>query len=279
MRAMAPGSSRNAPGRQRATHVLIGCVVSSLAVAAPQTHPATARPAAPVRSIAPGADVRDAAAPQAVDANSAPARPALDLGPTVVKSAIDAADADYAPSSAPRTAFGTAPPSTTPSEFLQFLQESYGTQNLRAVVFLNSPGGRVLASMEFGTLLRRMGAAAVVAGVYPNGSGGTVMTNGQCFSACVYAFMGGRKRVVPASSQIGIHRMFAYEQEYDASNGEEVVRRRYDNGTMGAVLKRYTSQMGVSPSIISEAEHIPSDGLKILSRNEIRRYRLGVPHL
>lgn len=168
---------------------------------------------------------------------------------------------------------------STPSEFLQFLQENYGTRSLRAVVFLNSPGGRVLASMEFGTLLRKMGAAAVVAGVYPNGSGGTVMTNGQCFSACVYALMGGRKRVIPASSQVGIHRMFAYEQDYDANSGEAYVRRRYDNGAMGSMLKRYTSQMGVSPALISEAEHISSDGLKILSRNEIRRYHLGVPHL
>ncbi len=167
---------------------------------------------------------------------------------------------------------------STPGEFMSFLQETYGSHNLHAVVFLDSPGGRVLASMEFGTLLRQIGAAAVIAGVYSNGAGGAVMTNGQCFSACVYAFMGARKRVVPSSSQIGIHRMFAYEQEVDSS-GESYVRRRYDNGQMGSVLKRYTSAMGVNPALISEAEHIPSDGLKILSRSEIRRYHLGVPHL
>ena len=166
----------------------------------------------------------------------------------------------------------------TPSEFESFLQENYGARNLHAVVFLNSPGGRVLASMEFGAQLRRIGAAAVVAGVYANGSGGTVMTNAQCFSACVYAFMGARKRVVPSTSQIGIHRMFLYEQDVDQS-GEAYVRRRYDNGTMGSVLKRYTSEMGVSPALISAAEHIPSSNLKILSQSEIRRYHLGVPHL
>jgi hypothetical protein len=167
---------------------------------------------------------------------------------------------------------------TTPSEFMSFLQENYGSRNLHAVVFLDSPGGRVLASMEFGTLLRQIGASAVVAGVYSNGAGATVMTNGQCFSACVYAFMGARKRVIPNASQIGIHRMFAYEQNVDAA-GEAYVRRRYDNGQMGSVLKRYSSEMGVNPALISEAEHIPSEGLKILSRKEIRRYHLGVPHL
>lgn len=167
---------------------------------------------------------------------------------------------------------------STPSDFTSFLQENYGSRNLHAVVFLDSPGGRVLASMEFGTMLRQIGAAAVVAGVYSNGAGGVVMTNGQCFSACVYAFMGARKRVVPSSSQIGIHRMFAYEQQVDSS-GEAYLRRRYDNGAMGSMLKRYSSEMGVNPALISAAEHIPSEGLKILSRNEIRRYHLGVPHL
>ncbi len=166
----------------------------------------------------------------------------------------------------------------TPAEFVAFLQSNYGTRDLHAVVFLDSPGGRVLASMQFGTLLRRIGAAAVVAGVYPTESGRLVLTNGQCFSACVYAFMGARKRVVPASSQIGIHRMFAYEEEVDRS-GEAYLRRRYDNGQMGSVLKRYSAEMGVNPALISLAEHIPSSGLHILSRAEIRRYHLGVSHL
>jgi hypothetical protein len=167
---------------------------------------------------------------------------------------------------------------TTPGEFLEFLRGNYGSRNLHAVVFLDSPGGRVLASMEFGSLLRKIGAAAVVAGVYSREGGGAVLTNGQCFSACVYAFMGARKRVVPASSQIGIHRMFAYEQNVDAS-GDAYLRRRYDDGEMGLLLKHYSTEMGVNPELISLAEHIPSDALRILSRNEIRRYRLGVSHL
>lgn len=167
----------------------------------------------------------------------------------------------------------------TPGEFKSFLQENEGARGLHAVVFLDSPGGRVMASMEFGTLLRQIGAAAVVGGVQATEEGRVIITNGQCFSACVYAFIGARKRVVPVSSQIGIHRMFAYQQEVDANNGTAYLRRRYDNGEVGQMLKRYTSAMGVSPALISEAEHISSDGLKILTRSEIRRYRLAASHL
>lgn len=167
----------------------------------------------------------------------------------------------------------------TPGQFLDFLDRNADLRNLHAVVFLDSPGGRVLASMELGTLLRRIGAAAVVARVAPDGAGGTVMVNAQCFSACVYALMGARKRVIPAQSQIGIHRMFVYEEGMDASGTMLLRQRRFDNGDMRSFLMRYSSEMGVSPGLIAAAEHVSSDDLKILSRTEIRRWHLGVSKL
>ena len=166
----------------------------------------------------------------------------------------------------------------TPGRFLDFI-ESHSRGDLHAVVFLDSPGGRVVASMEFGTLLRKIGAAAVVARVYPDGQGGAIMTNAQCFSACVYALMGARKRVIPARSQIGIHRMFVYEDSMDASGTTILRHRRFDNGNMRSFLEDYSSEMGVSPGLIAAAETVPSSQLKILTRSEIRRWHLGVPKL
>ena len=138
-------------------------------------------------------------------------------------------------------------------------------------MFLDSPGGRVLASTEFGKVLRQVGAAVIVARVGAEG-----MTNAQCFSACVYALMGAAKRVIPSSSMVGIHRMFAYEAEVDPSGTTEVLHRRYDNGEMKEYLQRYSNEMGVNPGLISDAEHVSSDNLRILSKKDIRRYRLGV---
>ena len=168
---------------------------------------------------------------------------------------------------------------STPSRFLDFIQQNYDRRNLHAVVFLDSPGGRVFASMEFGTLLRKVGAAAVVARVYADGNGGSVISNAQCFSACVYALMGARKRVIPGSSQVGIHRMFAYEDHFNMFGGVTARERRYDNGDMRSYLMRYSNEMGVSPALIAAAEHVPSDSLHILSRSEIQRWHLGVPRL
>ena len=43
-------------------------------------------------------------------------------------------------------------------------------------------------------------------------------------SACVYAFFGGVKRVVPPVSKLGIHRMAIYEHGRDPAGGDMVTR-------------------------------------------------------
>ena len=50
----------------------------------------------------------------------------------------------------------------TPYEFLNFVENNVGRSDLHAVVFLNSPGGKVVAAMQLGRIWRRLGAAAIV---------------------------------------------------------------------------------------------------------------------
>ncbi len=166
----------------------------------------------------------------------------------------------------------------TPQAFLGFLEEQ-SARNLRAVVFLDSPGGSVVASMQFGSLMRQLGAAAVVARVAVDAGGEPVVVNAQCFSACVYALIGARKRVIPRASQVGIHRMFLSAEGIDPATEEALRRAHPDNSDVRAVLSRYTSQMGVSPALIARAEHTPSRSLYILSQADIRRWHLGVPNM
>ena len=79
----------------------------------------------------------------------------------------------------------------------------------------------MLASMEMGAVLRKAGAEVVVARLAADGDGGAAVISADCFSACVYALMGASKRVIPVQSHVGIHRMFAYQDELDA-NGTAV---------------------------------------------------------
>jgi hypothetical protein len=165
---------------------------------------------------------------------------------------------------------------STPQEFLSFVTQNLH-DNVRAVVFLNSPGGRVVASMELGQVFRRLGVAAIVARAGQT-YGGTVLAGGHCFSACVYALMGGRKRIIPPQSKVGVHRMFQYQASLDPAGGATIYRQ-HDNGRMRAMLSRYSRQMGVNSRVIEDAERTSSDSLHVLSNGEIARWRLGQPKL
>ncbi len=166
----------------------------------------------------------------------------------------------------------------TPSMFLDFLRHN-GARDLHAVVFLDSPGGGVIAAMEFGSLMRKIGAAAVVAKVSSGFFGGSTMTNAQCFSACVYALIGARKRVIPPESEVGIHKMFLSIEGSGDIGPYATKRERAGESGVVALLSRYTGRMGVSPALIAYAERTPSYELHILSRAEIRKWHLGVPNL
>jgi hypothetical protein len=168
----------------------------------------------------------------------------------------------------------------TPGEFLSFVEGNVGGSNLHAVVFLDSPGGKVVASMQLGKILRQIGAAAIVARIDPEASHGmSEFVAARCLSACVYALMGAKRRVIPPQSLVGIHRMFTYVDAADPDSSMVVRYRRYDNGQMAAVLSRYTGMMGVSPALITMAEHISSDQIHIMTRAEIARFRLGSSRL
>jgi hypothetical protein len=163
----------------------------------------------------------------------------------------------------------------TPDAFLSFVRENVGGGNLHGIVLLDSPGGKVVASMELGQALRRLGMAVIVARpAADQSSQAMALVSGRCYSACVYALMGGKRRVIPPQSRVGIHRMFNFSTSFDFAEG--IVRERnYDDGGMRAMLARYASGMGVSPELVNLAERTSPDQLYMLSGADIARWRLG----
>jgi len=154
----------------------------------------------------------------------------------------------------------------TPQAFIDFAKEATRTKRLRSVIFMNSPGGNVVASMELGTAFRRLRAAVVVAGFATVGTrSGPV--SGQCFSACVYALMGATQRVAPPESRLGLHRM-SLEEPGEAGGGLADKR-------LVAILARYAARMGVDPALVWHAESQTPGTLHILTPAEIARWRLA----
>jgi len=166
----------------------------------------------------------------------------------------------------------------TPQEFIDFARQVAHEPNLRAVMLINSPGGNVVASMEFGAKLRQLGMAAIVASYGYDGrrSGATP---GECVSACVYALMGAVRRVAPAQSRVALHRMSVSQSQAPARGHVGSVTRRFADTRLVGIVARYARQMGVSPDVVIQAESLEPDHIRALSQREMKRWRLASPKL
>lgn len=168
----------------------------------------------------------------------------------------------------------------TPDAFLNFVRENVGGGKLHGIVLLDSPGGKVVASMELGQAIRRLGMAVIVARPAADQSGNEMaLVGGRCYSACVYTLMGGKRRVIPPQSRVGVHRMFNYSTNFDLAEGGLVRARNYDDGGMRSMLSNYANSMGVSKELVYLAERTSPDQLYMLTSADIARWRLGARKL
>ncbi|MBK9081910.1 MAG: hypothetical protein IPL88_07445 [Rhizobiales bacterium] len=164
-------------------------------------------------------------------------------------------------------------------EFVDFLRGRVGSGRLRAIVFLHSPGGNVVGAIKLGSLFRKMGAAVVVARASEGqGIGGDAsFTAARCLSACVYALMGGKKRVIPPESRLAVHRTSSFQfVGKDPANSAPGYQKIQTPAEVIAALNAYTRSMGVSTAVIDLAQSTASDSMRILTRAELSKWRLGV---
>ena len=174
-----------------------------------------------------------------------------------------------------------------PQRFKRFLQGEMRTPGLHALLFINSPGGNVESALQLGAILHESGAAAVVGrpalrngqltAVPPKHRARAAMNvaPGQCASACVYTLMGAKRRVVPQGARLGVHRMSARSYGFDPAGGRSEVRRIFAGEAEIQALRSYAASVGGSQDLITLAESVPHDRIRVLSDAEIRRFRLG----
>lgn len=121
------------------------------------------------------------------------------------------------------------------------------------LVWFASDGGDIDAAMELGRLLRRHGLLTMV-GKFD-----------QCLSACVFAFMGGERRVV--AGRLGIHRPFF---PFTLDTPDRQVRFR----NLQRVLKDYIDELDFPPSLYEAVMAVPPEVVHYLSIAELKRYFL-----
>jgi hypothetical protein len=165
----------------------------------------------------------------------------------------------------------------TGTEFLEFVSALPRNNNLKPIVFMNSPGGVLEGSMKLGFIFRQLKMTVAVALAEKSGAG--LFAPAQCHSACVYALMGGKKRVVPPTSKIGVHAIFTNKFEFDPLHAEPPFRKVAAPSNVNDIARRYAKYMGISVQLVSLAESVSPNTISILTPAQVSKFRLGVASL
>jgi hypothetical protein len=132
----------------------------------------------------------------------------------------------------------------------------------QAAVYLNSPGGSLIAGMAMGRLLREQRFHTHVG---KRTADPRKPASGVCYSACPFAYAGGTGRFLAEGSVFGIHRVTNRVPVPDALAFEQVVSGQ----AMG-----YLAEMGIDSGLFDMMETIPPDGIRLLTRAEALQLNL-----
>jgi len=127
-------------------------------------------------------------------------------------------------------------------------------------VSLNSNGGNIIAAIEVGYLLRDGWSMPTSTRVQPDQS---------CLSACVFLLAAGNEK--EPVGNVGIHRprFTNFETENLSANSLE---KHYDN--LYILIKNYLEYLNIHPDFLDDLWSIPSQDIKILTFDDLKKYRL-----
>lgn len=120
-------------------------------------------------------------------------------------------------------------------------------------VWLASDGGDIDAALELGRLLRKLGVFTLVG------------KNDRCLSACVFAFMGGERRIV--AGRLGIHRPFF---PFTQDTPDRQARFRHLQKT----LRDYIEELDFPASLYEAVMVVPPESMQILAPADLKRFYL-----
>jgi hypothetical protein len=158
----------------------------------------------------------------------------------------------------------------------------------RLPIYLHSPGGSVVGSIELGRLIHEQKLAVSVAYTIPLGCerdkpmeksceaqkrSGQVLESefdpsmAMCNSGCVYVLAGGTVRTVPPWVQIGIHDV-GLDPEKAPSRGAAAEGKRQAR----ARIQEYLRDMGFDEALFKAAAAVPFESNKFVDREELVRF-------
>ncbi len=130
------------------------------------------------------------------------------------------------------------------------------------LVYFNSLGGDLVASIELGQVIRAKGYSTRVGRKGPSGS----PLPGRCESGCPFAFAGGKFRFLESGSSMGVHQFYRASgaREGDLSLGQ----------VASALVATHLSNMGVSVRLMNLAASAGSGAMHYLT--PVEAFDLGL---
>lgn len=156
--------------------------------------------------------------------------------------------------------------SDAPERLRRILEESIKKSNMRhdggsplLPVYLNSPGGNVLAAIQMGQIIRELGIST------------WLRPKSKCASSCVLVFAGGIDRLLFDDAHIGIHRPYFPPEQFAKLDRSEAMRRY---ATVEEGVAEYLRRMGISDQLFNQMMQIPSNKIRWLIEDEAKQMRL-----
>ncbi len=148
---------------------------------------------------------------------------------------------------------------------------------IRPVVLLSSVGGNVAAGYGIGEVFRQINATVIVGRAVPSSSGsGYTFGPGGCASACVFALMGGKNRVVPEGSKVGVHWMSGpVPQVSSGSVFAPSSETKDDSDAKEQRMRQYMRRMGVRPDLAAFIRKVPYSEMHVMTAQELQRFGLA----
>lgn len=154
--------------------------------------------------------------------------------------------------------------------FYRFVASEALRNRVASTILISSPGGNLLGSLKLGLMMRSLGFSMMVGQV----QGGTFVT-ARCYSACAYTLAGGKRRIVPEGSEVGVHRAWTRSSGQRDILGGGTIDPQLSADRHVPMLSRYLRMMGVSDQLVALADSTPSNDIRVLTPSELSRLRLA----
>jgi hypothetical protein len=164
----------------------------------------------------------------------------------------------------------------TPKDYRRFLLADGVQPGARLEVYINSPGGNLIGGIQLGEIIREFGFGTHVLRTIPyrtmsDGEQEEQGVKGKCYSACAFAFLGGKWRLADGGS-LGVHQSY-FKDALTEPNAPKFTARDFSAQQLieGLVLE-YVVSMGVDPKFLTYAATTAPSNLYLFTADEMNLY-------